>query len=82
MDRFQAPTIDDDRRDFGLDRRQRMRREQGRIVTALIALDDWAWSQVRAEDYDGLSDADVDHAAGKADRLSAVVAACIEGPPP
>ena len=81
MDRFRPPTVDDDRRAIGSARRERLKVATSRIVTALVALDDWAWSEVRAEDYDGLTDADVEHAAGKADRLEQAFAACTrEGP--
>lgn len=80
MNRFRDPTIDDDRRAMGSNRRERMKVETARIVTALVALDDWAWSEVRAEDYQGLTDSDVARAARKADRLEQLVAACLQGP--
>lgn len=81
MDRFRQPSIDDDRRAIGSARRERMKVETSRIVTALVALDDWAWAEVRAENYEGLADADVDHAAARADRLELLVAQCLQGPP-
>jgi hypothetical protein len=79
MNRFRDPSIDDDRWAEGSDRRERQKVQTCRIVTALVSLDDWAWADICHENYNALTEADVERTAARADLLERLVVACLRG---
>ena len=69
MDRFPGTTIAEDRAAMATQLQDDLRKQVGRIVTVLAALDDYAWEGVAAPEADDITQADVDQACTRADHL-------------